>query len=77
MLEQAGINLKSLNVEKLKSEYQELTKQKSELTATYKKCEKEVRELNRKLENLNQYLGREYNSTLSLEQPDKNKNQTL
>ena len=59
MLEQAGINLKSLNVDKLKSEYQELVSQKNELTATYKNCEKEVRELNRKLENLNQYLGRE------------------
>lgn len=53
MLEQAGINLKSLNVNKLKSEYEELIKQKSELATTYKKCEKEVRELNRKLENLN------------------------
>ena len=58
MLEQAGINLKSLNVNKLKSEYAELTKQKSELTATYKNCEKEVRNLSRKLDNLNQYLGR-------------------
>ena len=58
MLEQAGINLKGLNVDKLKAEYQELMKQKNELTSTYKDCEKEVRELNRKLENLNQYLGR-------------------
>ena len=40
MLEQAGINLKGLNVDKLKAEYQELMKQKSELTSTYKKCEK-------------------------------------
>ena len=56
MLEQAGINLKSLNVDKLKSEYAELTKQKSELTATYKKCEKEVRDLNCKLEKIKQYL---------------------
>ena len=59
ILEQAGINLKSLNVNKLKSEYEELTKQRSELTATYKNCEKEVHKLSRKLENLNQYLGRE------------------
>ena len=59
MLEQAWINLKSLNVDKLKSEYQELIKQKNELTSTYKTCEKEVRELSRKLENLNQYLGRD------------------
>ena len=44
---------------KLKSEYAELTKQKSELTATYKNCEKEVRELNQKLETLNKYLDRE------------------
>ena len=58
MLEQAGINLKGLNVDKLRAEYPELMKQKNELTSTYKDCEKEVRELNRKLENLNQYLGR-------------------
>lgn len=36
MLEQAGINLKGLNVDKLNAEYQELTKQKSKLTYTYK-----------------------------------------
>ena len=40
-----------------KAEYQELMKQKNELTSTYKNCEKEVQSLNRKLENLNQYLG--------------------
>mgnify|MGYP000230809320 CR=1 FL=1 len=57
MLGQAGIKLKGLNVDKLKAEYQELMKQKNELTSTYKNCEKEVQSLNRKLENLNQYLG--------------------
>ena len=56
VLEQTGINLKGLNVDKLKAEYQELMKQKNELTSTYKNCE-EVQSLNRKLENLNQYLG--------------------
>mgnify|MGYP004643915329 CR=1 FL=1 len=59
MLEKAGINLKSLNINKLKSEYDELTKQKKELTVTYKNCEKEVRELSQKLNNLNQYIGRD------------------
>ena len=57
VLEQTGINLKGLNVDKLKAEYQELMKQKNELTSTYKDCEKEVQSLNRKLENLSQYLG--------------------
>ena len=47
---------KGLNVDKLKAKYQELMKQKNELTSTYKKCEKDVQSLNRKLENLNQYL---------------------
>ena len=70
MLEQAGINLKGLNVDKLKAEYQELMKQKSELTSTYKDCEKEVRELKRKQENLNQYLGRTQPDPAQ-EQPEK------
>lgn len=48
MLEQSGINIKSLNVDKLKAEYQELMKQKSELTSTYKDCEKEMHKLKRK-----------------------------
>ena len=77
MLEQAGINLKSLNIDKLKSEYQELTRQKDELTSTYKSYEKEVHELSRKLDNLNQYLGRDTTSALSSEQQDKSKNHIL
>ena len=77
MLEQADINLKSLNIDKLKSEYQELTRQKDELTFTYKSYEKEVHELSRKLDNLNQYLGRDTTSVLSSEQQDKSKNHIL
>lgn len=73
MLEQAGINLKGLNIDKLKAEYQELMKQKSELTSTYKDCEKEVRELKRKQENLNQYLGKNMPTTQDI----KNRQQSL
>lgn len=76
MLEQAGINLKGLNVDKLKAEYQELMKQKSELTSTYKKCEKEVQSLNRKLENLNQYLGQTQPDPVQAQQT-KNRNHSL
>ena len=73
MLEQAGIDLKSLNIDKLKSEYHELSRQKNELTSIYKNCEKEVRNLSRKLENLNQYLGRNIEDT----QNTKNRQQSL
>ena len=45
MLEQAGISLKGLNIDKLKAEYQELTAQKKELTATYKNCIQELNHL--------------------------------
>ena len=75
MLEQAGLNLKGLNIEKLKTEYHALEMQKKELTATYKNCEKEVRDLKRKQENLNRYLGRELPPALN--PSDKSKNQSL
>ena len=58
VLEQAGIKLKGLNVDKLRAEYQTMETQKKELTATYKNYEKEVRDLKRKQENLNRYLER-------------------
>ena len=45
-------------MDKLRAEYQALETQKKELTATYKSCEKEVWDLKRKQENLNQYLVR-------------------
>ena len=70
-LEQVGINLKGLNVDKLKAELEELTKQKNELTSTYKNCEKEVRDLKRKQENLNQYLGRTTPPDAAQEQLEK------
>ena len=60
-----------LNVDKLKAELEELTKQKNELTSTYKNCEKEVRDLKRKQENLNQYLGRTTPPDVAQEQLEK------
>ena len=73
VLEQTEINLKGLNVDKPKAEYQELMKQKNEMTSTYKDCEKEVRELKRKQENLNQYLGKNMPTTQDI----KNRQQSL
>lgn len=64
-------------IEKLKTEYHALETQKKELTATYKSCEKEVRDLKRKQENLNRYLGREMPPEQTQEQNEKDKNQSL
>ena len=77
MLEQAGIKLKGLNVDKLRAEYQALETQKKELTATYKNCEKEVRDLKRKQENLDRYLGRDVQVEHDTDQIKKEKKHEL
>ena len=76
MLEQAGIKLKELNMDKLRAEYQVLETQKKELTDTYKNSDKEVRDLKRKQENLNRYLGRTQTDPVQ-EQQTKSKNHSL
>lgn len=59
MLEQAGVDLKSLNLKKLRTEYQELETKKKELSVTYKTCEKESNQIRRQLEQLQKYIGQE------------------
>ncbi len=56
MLKRFGIDLKTLDVEKLRSDYNALYSKKQTLQKTYKSTEKETADLNRKLDNLNQYL---------------------
>lgn len=58
MLKRFGINPKTVDVEKLRSDYNALYSKKQELQKTYKSAEKETADLNRKLDNLNQYLDR-------------------
>lgn len=58
MLKRFGINLKQLDVDKLRSDYHALYAKKDALQKTYKSTEKDIQSLNRKLNNLNQYLNR-------------------
>ena len=58
MLKRFGINPKNIDVEKLRSDYNALYSKKQALQKTYKSAEKETADLNRKLDNLNQYLAR-------------------
>ena len=67
MLKRFGIDTKNLDVEKLRSDYNTLYSKKQTLQKTYKSAEKEVADLKRKLDNLNQYLDR------SLEQQSADK----
>ena len=59
MLEQMNVDLKFVNVNKWKSEYQQLEIKKKELSATYKRCEKESKELRKQLTQLQEYLTQE------------------
>lgn len=52
------MNPKTLDIEKLRNEYKSLYSKKGTLQKTYKSAEKEINALNRKLDNLNQYLTR-------------------
>ena len=58
MLRRMGIDLKNLDLDKLRSDYDALYSKKETLQATYKSAEKEIKAFSRKLDNLNQYLGR-------------------
>lgn len=70
MLEQKSIDVKDLNLDKLKLEYQALLSQKSELSSVYHDNSKNMKDLNRKLANLKQYLG-EKSTTKKEEIPEK------
>ncbi len=59
MLKRLGINTKTLDTEKLRSDYNTLYSKKTKLQKTYKSAEKECGLLTRKLDNLNQYINRD------------------
>ena len=56
MLEQAGVNVKNMNVQKLKTELSHLEKQKTELGFTYKKLTQNEKELQKQMQKLKKYL---------------------
>lgn len=58
MLKRLGMTPKTLDIEKLRNEYNSLYSKKETLQKTYKSAVKEINALNRKLDNLNQYLNR-------------------
>ena len=56
MLRRAGIDLKVLDTNKLRSDYARLEQQKEELGKVYHSAEKEVKQMNTELDKLKQYL---------------------
>lgn len=56
MLQRMGIDMKKLNLDSLHNEYNLLYAKKQKLQQTYKSTETDIAFLQRKLDNLNQYL---------------------
>ncbi|HBI59832.1 MAG TPA: rlx protein [Lachnospiraceae bacterium] len=72
MLKRFGIDTKNIDVEKLRSDYNALYAKKQALQKTYKSAEKETADLNRKLNNLNQYLDHSLEQQSADKKIDKN-----
>ena len=72
MLKRFGIDTKNLDIEKLRSDYNSLYSKKQTLLKTYKSAEKEAADLNRKLDNLNQYLDLNPEQQVTDKRIDKN-----
>ena len=77
MLKRFGINLKQLDVDKLRRDYHALYAKKDALQKTYKSTEKDIQSLNRKLDNLNQYLNRTPKQEQSLDRKPEKDSATL
>lgn len=75
MLKRLGIDLKNLDVEKLRNDYNALYSKKESLQDTYKSAEKDINALSRKLDNLNQYLNR-FTAEQQLSDRNAERNQT-
>ena len=72
MLKRFGINLKTLDIEKLRSDYNALCRKKAALQQTCKSAGNEISDLNRKLDNLNQYLEQTHRQPAVDKKTDKN-----
>ena len=59
MLQKAGMNPKTIDLDKLRASLADLEKRKGELQKKYRSAEKEHKQLNQQLSKLNQYLKQE------------------
>ncbi len=73
MLERLGVNEKTMDIEKLRAEYQTLEEQKKSFSQMYKSSEKEIKKMEQELDNINQYL----NPSINAEEPQQKKNEPI
>ena len=71
MLQKAGINIKTMNLDQMRTDFHALEKKKAELQKSYRSAEKDISDMEKKMKNLSQYLGLQ----LSEKQQAQRKNQ--
>ena len=59
MLRRVSIDLKTLDLDKMRSDFTALERSKAELQQAYKSYESELKQMKQQLDKLNQYLGRD------------------
>lgn len=71
VLQKAGINLKTMNLDQIRADFHAMEKKKAELQKSYRSAEIDIYDMEKKLQNLSQYLGLQ----LSEKQQAQRKNQ--
>ena len=57
MLKRYGIDPQKMNIKKIRENYTELLSKKDELKVSYKSAKKEIQGIQKKLENIEKYVG--------------------
>lgn len=73
VLQKAGIDTKNISLDQMRADYHAMEKKKAELQKSYRTAEKEISEMEQKLQTLNQYL----NKQPFQKQPEEEKKQPL
>ena len=59
MLQKMGLDPKSVDPSEIRADYEAMQARKAELEKTYKSAEKEAKDLQQKLTNVEQYIGKD------------------
>ena len=52
MLQKAGINIKTMNLDQMRTDFHALEKKKAELQKSYRSAEKDISDMEKKMKNL-------------------------
>lgn len=72
MLERFHIDYRHMNLGKMKNDFEMLTQKKADLQSTYKSAEKKISKMQKQLDTLSEYLGKDFAHQNELQQEQSN-----